>query len=258
MFLHNFDPVIFSLGSIKITWYGLSYFVSILAGWQYALKLAEKYAPHLKRACDDYVTWAIISLVLGGRLGHVLFYDLAYYLENPIRIIMTWKGGMSFHGGLLGAIIAGVIFCLKRKISMYEFADIALPAVPIGLFFGRIANFINGELFGTPTTLPWGVVFPHGGDVPRHPTQLYEAFFEGFVLFILLYGAWKKGLYKRPGLVSGIFLIFYGASRFIIEFLKQPDEHIGYFLNIFTLGQLLCLPMILGSLWLFKKAYNAK
>ena len=243
------EPVLLSVGPIKIYWYGISYFLGIILGWKYALWLCQRYRPDLKTHADRFFYWVFIAVVLGGRLGHVFFYEFDYYTQHPLEILMTWKGGMSFHGGCIAVILATISYCVIYKIRMFRLGDLVASCVTIGLFFGRIANFINAELLGRPTDLPWGVFFPNGGDVPRHPTQLYEAFSEGFILFVMMHWLWKKAFFNTfDGKFCGFFLFVYGSFRFVIEFLKEPDQHIGYFLNVLTLGHLLCIPMIVVGL----------
>lgn len=241
----NIDPVIISLGPLSINWYSLSYVFGIVLGWQYIRYLSKSFGKSLpNKVIDDAISWAILGVVIGGRLGYVFFYGFEHYISNPLEIIKTWTGGMSFHGGLLGMITAIYIMCKLRKINFLEFMDLIACAAPIGLFLGRIANFINGGLYGRVTDMPWGVVFPYAGAQPRHPSQLYEAFFEGFVLFIILFFSYRKHHNKR-GLASGLFLMMYGIFRASIEMFRAPDQHIGFIYNYFTLGQILCVPMII-------------
>lgn len=252
----NIDPVIISVGPLGVTWYSLSYVVGIMLGWYYVLDIAKKkQANILKKNIDDFVSWVIIGIIVGGRLGYVLFYDPAKYFSNPIEILKTYEGGMSFHGGISGFIISSFIFCRYYKIYYWTLADICAAAAPIGLFFGRIANFINAELYGRVTDVAWGVIFPYSDMQPRHPSQLYESFLEGLVLFFILkYLVFKQNALKKPGFLSGIFLIFYALFRIIIEFFREPDEKIGYIFHYFTMGQLLCIPMIIIGLILI---YNS-
>ncbi len=194
---------------------------------------------------DDFLTWAVLGVILGGRLGYVLFYKFGYYMDNPLEIFMVWHGGMSFHGGLLGVIVAGFLFVRKRGLRILPFADIVVCAAPIGLFLGRIANFINGELFGRVTDVPWGVIFPRGGPYPRHPSQLYESLLEGLVLFALLHFLWRwKAVRNRPGILSGVFLVGYSVARMTAELFRQPDSYIGFLLGGTTMGQWLSSPML--------------
>ena len=241
----NFDPVAIALGPLQIRWYSLAYIAGILFV-MYWLKRSNKKDEFLsQKAYDDWIMWAVGSVLLGGRLGYVLFYNFSYFLQNPLEIFAFWNGGMSFHGGLLGCIIGSYLFCIKYKIEFLRFGDVMCSSAPIALMFGRIANFINLELYGRVTNSDFGFIFPGGGDLPRHASQLYEAFFEGLLLFIiiLLCGNIKK--YKnRKGFLSGIFLIGYGSFRFLIENYRQPDEHIGFLFAEITMGQLLSLPLI--------------
>ncbi len=247
------DPVLISIGPLAIRWYSLAYIAGILLGWRYILGLAamRKQKGIDAAAIDDLIVWLVLGVILGGRLGYVLFYKAGYYLANPLEALYVWQGGMSFHGGALGVILAMALFSRKRGIAFLPLADMVVCAVPIGLFFGRIANFINGELFGRPTDVPWAVVFPRGGPEPRHPSQLYESFLEGLVLFLILTALWRyTRLYERPGAMGGVFLMGYGAFRFFVEFFREPDAHLGYLVSGATMGQFLSLPMIVFGLWL--------
>jgi phosphatidylglycerol---prolipoprotein diacylglyceryl transferase len=257
------DPVAFSLGPIAVHWYGLAYVAGILCGWLYARRLARNDAlwpndrsPITATHLDDFLVWVAVGIVLGGRIGYILFYDFAAILENPIRAIQIWNGGMSFHGGFLGATLAMVFFARRNGIPVRSMFDIVATVVPFGLLFGRIANFINAELWGRITDVPWAVVFPTGGPFSRHPSQLYEAGLEGVVLLLLLaalvFGA--KAL-KRPGLVSGAFLCGYALSRIFVEFFREPDAQLGYLaFDWLTMGMLLSLPMAALGLWLMLRA----
>ena len=246
------DPIAVAIGPFAVRWYALAYIVGLLIGWRYCIWLAGM-PPRLieRRDLDDFLVWATLGVVLGGRLGYVLFYNLSYYSQHPIEALYLWHGGMSFHGGALGVILAIVLFTRARAIPNVAFADLICAAVPIGLLFGRIANFINGELFGRETTVPWGMVFPHGGPVPRHPSQLYEAFCEGILLFLLLFIAERYGARRRPGMLSGLFLAGYAVARMSGELFRQPDTQLG-FISIFgldtTMGQLLSLPLLLAGI----------
>ena len=248
MFINNFDPVAFQIFSLEIRWYSLAYIIGITLGWLYCKKKLIK-DPHIFQLFDDFITYLIIGMILGGRLGYTLFYNLKYYLDNPIEILMVWNGGMSFHGALIGIIIASILFSKKHNTNSFIFLDLVALSAPIGIFFGRIANFINSELYGRATDLPWSVQFVLIDNIKRHPSQLYESFFEGIVLFMILFFINKNT--KITGVVSAAFLIFYGTIRFFIEFYRQPDAHIGYVaLEWLSMGQLLCLPMILAGLLL--------
>lgn len=246
MIVHNFDPIFIDLGVFQISWYSIAYIAGIILGWIYAIKIIKEIARKhnfimLKQAVfDDLIIYLIIGIVLGGRLGYVIFYNFEYYSQNLFEIFKLWKGGMSFHGGLLGVIITTVIFSKNKRISFFYFTDIISSVAPIGLFLGRIANFINGELYGKISTLPWAVIFPNGGNISRHPSQIYEAILEGIVLFILInFFALKKQLLLKAGYVSGLFLIFYSIARIIGEKFREPDKHLGYFFNYFSMGVML-------------------
>ena len=255
MFINNFDPVAFSLFSLEFRWYSLSYIFGILAGWVLAKKVFIK-DESLKEKFDDYITWIILGIVIGGRLGYVIFYNLDYYLMNPIEIFKIWNGGMSFHGGLLGVIIMSILFAKKNNHNPYIYLDVVSLVAPIGIFFGRIANFINSELYGKETNLPWGVKFEKIDEIYRHPSQLYEAFFEGLLLFFILLFFQKKFMAKNTGFISGIFLIFYSTFRFLIEFLRIPDEQLGYILFNLSMGQILCLIFFTFGFYLTLKKYD--
>jgi phosphatidylglycerol:prolipoprotein diacylglycerol transferase len=250
------DPVAFAFGPIEIRWYAIAYLAGFLLGWRLCLWLARQNpnGPSAKDY-DDYLTWAVIGTVLGGRIGYVLFYQLEYYIAHPLEIVEVWHGGMSFHGGMLGVLVAAWIFTRRRHLGFFVFTDVLACVVPVGLFFGRLANFINGELYGRVTDVPWAVIFPRGGDVPRHPSQLYEATFEGLVLFLLmLWLSQKKPLRARPGFLSGVFLTCYGLFRFGLEFFRQPDAQIGFLLGGTTMGQWLCVPMFLFGVYLILRS----
>ncbi len=240
------DPVAVEIGPFAIRWYALAYVVGIIIGWRYARALAaQKQSPLTPAMVDDFVTWAVLGIVLGGRIGYVVFYNAGYYLQHPVEALYLWHGGMSFHGGLIGVITAMALFVRKRGIRFFHLTDVVAAVTPIGLFFGRLANFINGELFGRETDVPWAMVFPNGGPNPRHPSQLYEAVLEGLVLLtVLAIIAWRyKGL-ARPGLVSGAFFIGYALCRVAVEFVREPDQQVGFLFGGATMGQLLSLPMI--------------
>lgn len=260
------DPVIFQIGPLAVHWYGLAYVAGILIGWYYARRLVQNTLlwrngePAATLAqLDDFLLWAAGGIVLGGRIGYILFYDLGSVLENPIRAIEIWNGGMSFHGGLLGTTIAILIFARKHGIAIWSMLDIVAAVVPIGLFFGRIANFINGELWGRLSSMPWAMVFPTGGPFARHPSQLYEAALEGLVLLVVI--AWfiyRRHALKSPGLVTGIFVLGYAASRIFVEFFREPDAQIGYLAGGWlTMGMLLSLPMALAGIWAIARARRA-
>jgi len=246
------DPVLVELGPVVIRWYALAYIAGLVLGWRYMIWLAGQTGSLITpKDADDFLVWAVLGVIVGGRLGYVLFYKPAYYLANPGEILQTWQGGMSFHGGFLGVLIATFLFCRMRKIRFWAFIDLAAVVTPIGLFFGRLANFINSELWGRTTDVAWGVVFPNGGPYPRHPSQLYEAALEGLVLLVILHLVWqRKSLRSTPGVISGVFLIGYGMSRIIVEFFRQPDAHLGFLAGGATMGQVLSIPMVLAGLGL--------
>jgi phosphatidylglycerol:prolipoprotein diacylglycerol transferase len=258
------DPVALPFGPFSIKWYGLAYIAGLLLGWLYIKRLLGQNSlwpqgkpPFAQRDTDDLLIYVAAGVLLGGRLGHVLFYDPLHYLSQPLNILAVWKGGMSFHGGLIGTILAIVLFARRVGANPWSVLDACAAAVPIGLFFGRLANFINGELWGRPTTVPWGMVFPfrEAGDIERHPSQLYEAFFEGLVVFSVLW--WlthRMGALRRPGVVGGAFLIGYGVARSFCEFFREPDP--GHILTLgpFTAGIIYSLPMILAGAWIVREA----
>jgi len=250
------DPVLIEFGPLAIRWYSLAYIAGILIGWRYMVRMARRADAGVEPAdIDDFVVWATLGVVLGGRLGYVLFYQPGYYLAHPSQIVAMWKGGMSFHGGALGVFVALLLFCRRRRIGWLAFADLVTLAAPVGLFFGRIANFINGELYGRVSDVPWAMVFPHGGPLPRHPSQLYEATLEGLVLFALLaLLAFRFGALRRPGTVSGAFLLCYGLARTAVEFVREPDAFLGVLGGIATMGQILSLPVAAAGLWLILRA----
>ena len=254
MFINNFDPVAFQIFSFEIRWYSLAYIFGIIFGWLYCKKNLIK-DKKLLNLFDDLITYLIIGIILGGRLGYIIFYNLEYYLDNFFEILMIWNGGMSFHGGLIGVILATVIFSKKHKINSYIFLDLIALVAPIGLFLGRIANFINSELYGRETDVFWSVKFVAIDNILRHPSQIYEAIFEGLILFFLLNHFAKKDSFKNPGLISSMFLIFYSFFRFILEFFRAPDYQIGYLIYQLTLGQFISIVFFsLGiSLYLKKK-----
>lgn len=251
----NIDPIIFQIGPIAIRWYSLAYIAGLVLGCMYIRHLAKRMGDLLSPDdAMDFITWATLGVILGGRLGYILFYQTAFYLDNPIRILYVWEGGMSFHGGFLGVVVAGIWFARRRKISMLKFADLVACAAPIGLFFGRIANFINGELYGRITDVSWAMVFPTGGPEPRHPSQLYEAALEGLVLFILVNVVWRLDFAReRPGTATGVFIVGYAAARGFVELFRQPDAHLGFLFLGGTMGQWLSLPMVLIGVFLIIK-----
>ena len=247
--INNFNPVRIDLGIIKIHWYSLAYIFGILIGWWYGRFLIKKKVRFIDQQnyiknFDDLISYIIIGVIVGGRLGYVIFYNSSYFIEQPIEILKLWEGGMSFHGGLIGVIISTYIFSNLKKINYKIYFDVICCVAPIGIFLGRVANFINSELYGTPTEKPWGIIFPKIDNLTRHPSQLYEAFLEGIVLFILVNFLFlKKNL--NYGKTSFLFLVLYGIFRIIAEQFREPDKHIGYILNFISLGSLLSIAMII-------------
>ena len=254
----NIDPVIVQIGPLAIHWYGFAYVIGILLGWTFAKRVVANVklwpatgSPIQPIQIDDFLTWAVVGIIAGGRLGYVLFYNLSYYLANPLAIPAVWDGGMSFHGGALGSILAMVLFARSRGFEPFSLLDVIAAASCFGIFFVRIANFINSELWGRPTDVPWAMVFPNGGPEPRHPSQLYEAGLEGLVLFIvlsILIFRFKK--LKTPGFVGGSWVLGYAVSRIVIEFFRQPDQHIGYLAGGWlTMGMVLSVPTLAIGIW---------
>ena len=250
------DPIAIEVGPIVIRWYSLAYVAGILLGWRYMIILTAQANNGIKRIhIDDFIIWATLGIIIGGRLGYVIFYKPTFFVENPLLIFAMWNGGMSFHGGLIGITLVTYIFVRQRALSFIGLGDMICAAAPIGIFFGRIANFINGELFGRESNVSWALVFPRGGPNPRHPSQLYEAGLEGLVLFlILLVMIFRLKALQKQGLVSGAFLTGYGLSRYLVEFVRQPDSHLGTLFGILTMGQLLSFPLIVIGIWLISKA----
>ena len=248
------DPILVEIGPVAIRWYSLAYLAGWFLGWAYMLKLIKaKGAPCTKDQVADFAFWAMLGTILGGRLGYVLFYNFSFYLEHPGKIFALWDGGMSFHGGFLGVALGTWYFCNRSKVPFLRFADVVACVAPIGLFLGRIANFINGELFGRVTDSPLGMVFPDGGPLPRHPSQLYEASLEGIGLFLLLsFLYYFTSARQKPGLIAGTFLIGYSVSRTIVENFRQPDSQLNFLwgTDFLTMGQLLSVPMVLVGLYL--------
>ena len=273
------DPVLLHLGPFDLRWYALGYIVGMLIGWRYARSLVANAKlwlkpPGVPDLLDDLLIWVAIGVVVGGRLGQVLLYEPDRYFADPLEILKVWHGGMAFHGGLLGATLAIMAFAWRNGISMLSYLDLVASVAPIGLFLVRLANFVNGELWGRPADVPWAMIFPRDeAQVPRHPSQLYEAGLEGIAMFLLLFALQHRGLRQRPGLISGVFLIGYAVARSIGELFREPDQQLG-FLDDFlrsdqvpallhplatlvhgvTMGQLLSLPMVLGGLWLIRRA----
>ena len=240
MFINNFDPVAFQIFSLEIRWYSLAYIFGILFGWILSKKFIISDLK-LQKKFDDYLTYVILGIIIGGRLGYVLFYNFGYYFSNPIDIFKIWQGGMSFHGGLIGVIISSMLFAKKNNQNPFKYLDIVSIVSPIGIFFGRLSNFINSELYGIETKVPWAVKFIQVDNLFRHPSQLYEAFFEGVILFLILIYFKKKGFLKTPGFISSLFLIFYSIFRFTIEFVRVPDDQLGYLIFNLSMGQIISL-----------------
>ena len=256
MYVVDFNPIAIELGPVAIRWYALAYLAGFIGGWYYLKQLVTaKNLPLTYQHLDDFLTYAIAGVLLGGRLGYILFYQSDYYISHPLRIFYLWEGGMSFHGGLVGIILAILLFARHKKLDPFMVGDLIAVAGPIGLFFGRITNFINGELWGRVTSHPWGMIFPHAGPEPRHASQLYEAGLEGLLLFtILWYMAWRTNALQHPGRLGGVFLLGYAFSRFAVEFVREPDAQLGFLYAGATMGQLLCLPMALFGLWVLLRS----
>jgi phosphatidylglycerol---prolipoprotein diacylglyceryl transferase len=252
------DPVLIEIGPFAIRWYALAYIAGLVLGWQYVKRLVQRPGWRLTPAdIDDLLIYVTLGVVIGGRLGYILFYRPGFYLSNPLEALAVWHGGMSFHGGVLGVVAAAVLFAHLRQRSALEIGDAICAAAPIGLLFGRIANFINGELFGRVSDVPWAILFPHGGGEARHPSQLYEAGLEGLLLFaIMTWFAWRPREPDSDGRLSGIFLIGYGLARSFVELFREPDAHLGFLLGGLTMGQLLSLPMILIGALLVARSYG--
>jgi len=246
------DPVAVEIGPVAIRWYAIAYVLGLLIGWRYVRYLARtRFEGFDARMVDDLLVWCTLGVVLGGRIGYVLFYQPSYFFAHPAEILQIWQGGMSFHGGLLGTVLAIVLFARLRKIHVLSVADIVACAVPIGLFFGRMANFINGELYGRVSDVSWAMVFPNGGPEPRHPSQLYEATLEGVILLALLaVVVFSTRAARHPGLMTGLFLVGYAIARIVAELFRQPDVFLGFIAGGVTMGQILSLPMLLIGLFL--------
>ena len=248
------DPVLISIGPFAVRWYALAYIVGIIGGWFYARAIIASPrlwggpAPLSVTDFDDFIIWITLGIILGGRIGYVLFYNFPHFATNPIEIVELWNGGMSFHGGVIGCVLAIVLFALHRGVPMLSLGDVTAAVAPIGLFLGRIANFINGELWGRATDVPWAMVFPHAGLLPRHPSQLYEAALEGVVLFIVVGLLVRAGALKRPGVVTGVFAIGYGIARIACEFFREPDVQLGFLWGGLTMGMLLCIPLVIAGI----------
>ena len=263
----NTNPIAIKFGAISTYWYGIAYVLGVILGIYITQLLEKKYkiADIASKNFDNLAVYIIIGIIIGGRLGYVLFYIPSYIIDEPIEILKIWHGGMSFHGGMIGVTIAIWLFCLRYKKKFLAVTDLTACATPIGLFFGRIANFINAELYGKKTGADWGVIFPNIGLQPRHPSQLYEAFTEGFLLFLIMLAIVRiSNIRKYTGRISGVFLISYSIFRMLVEMFREPDSHIGYIFNLITLGQLLCFPMLILGIFLYMrkntitKAYKNK
>ncbi|AIL65139.1 Prolipoprotein diacylglyceryl transferase [Rickettsiales bacterium Ac37b] len=255
----SIDPVLINLGPISIRWYSLAYIVGILLGVACIKKLDKEPRIFNKTMLDDMIIWVVFGIIVGGRLGYVLFYDLQNYLTYPLEILKVWHGGMSFHGGLVGLVVSLLGFCKKNKLNFLAVMDLISCAAPIGIMLGRIANFINGELYGRETNVPWAVLFPYGGHIPRHPSQLYESALEGLVPLVILYLlATRTKIRYKMGALSGIFLFNYSLSRMVIEFFREPDIQLGYILPNITMGQILSFPLLVCAVILLVRAFNSK
>tara|TARA_B100001778_G_scaffold50337_1_gene37505 strand:+ start:460 stop:1242 length:783 start_codon:yes stop_codon:yes gene_type:complete len=244
MFINNFDPVAFQILSFEIRWYSLAYIAGIIIGWLLCKKIFIKNSK-VNEKFDDYLTFLIIGIIIGGRLGYVIFYNFNFYINNLLDILKIWEGGMSFHGGLIGIIIASILFARKNGQNYFLYLDQVSLVAPIGIFFGRLSNFINSELYGIPTEVPWAVTFIQIDNLSRHPSQLYEAISEGIILFLILLYFRNKNFLNKPGLISGLFLIFYSIFRFFVEFLRVPDQQLGYLVLNLTMGQIISIIFIL-------------
>ena len=255
MFINNFDPIAIQFFSLEIRWYSLAYIFGVLIGWFYCKKILIKDAKIIK-LFDDFISYLIIGIILGGRLGYILFYNLDYYLNNLIEILMIWQGGMSFHGGLLGVMASTIIFCKKHDLNKYIFLDLISASAPIGIFLGRVSNFINSELYGRETDVLWSVIFMKVDKITRHPSQIYEALLEGIILFFIMFLLIRKNYLERPGLISALFLILYSLFRFFVEFYREPDEQLGFvFLNL-SMGQIISLVFLCYGFYLFSIKKN--
>ena len=250
MFINNFDPVAIQIFSIEIRWYSLAYIFGILIGWLYCKKILIK-DKNISKLFDDLISYLIIGIILGGRLGYVIFYNLEYFLSNPIEILMIWHGGMSFHGGLLGVLASTIIYAKKHNVNKFIFLDLIAGSAPIGIFLGRIANFLNSELYGRETNILWSVIFTRIDNITRHPSQIYEALLEGVILFFILFFFIKKNYLLKPGLISSLFLIFYSLFRFLVEFFRVPDEQVGLIYLNLTIGQIISLIFLSFGFYLF-------
>ena len=252
------DPVLIQLGPLAIRWYALAYIAGLVLGWRIMRRVCEQPPAILSPLkIDDFLLWAAMGVILGGRLGYILFYKPGFYLDHPLAILTLWEGGMSFHGGLLGVIVAILAFALRNGVRPFMLSDLVSIVAPIGLFFGRLANFINGELWGRASDVSWAMIFPRGGSLPRHPSQLYQAFFEGVLLLLAVVAVWRfTDGRRRPGLLTGVFCVGYGLARIVGELFREPDAHLGYLWGPLTMGMLLSLPMLAFGGWLIIRAYR--
>jgi len=261
MIMPHIDPVFLRLGPLEFRWYGLMYIIGFICAYFIILAGVKRTKIGLTRDdVADFVFTVAMGIILGGRTGYILFYNLAYYLDHPLKVFAVWEGGMSFHGGLAGGILAGLYYVRKKKVPIFRMADIVAPSIPVGLGLGRFGNFINGELYGRVTDVPWGMVFSAGGNLPRHPSQLYEAILEGPVTYLIL---WALGRKERPaGVISWTFIALYGLFRFFVEFFREPDQQLGYIFGFFSMGQMLSFPMFLLGMgmvwWTYKATGNSR
>ena len=256
----NISPIVFSIGPFALRWYALAYLVGIISAWFLVYGNIKKYKLEItSEQLDDLVFYITLGIILGGRLGYVICYGNDYFWQNPSEIFAIWHGGMSFHGGIVGVILGILYFAKKHKLRYFMITDLVSLYVPIGIFLGRIANFINDELWGRVTDVPWAVKFPSGGYLPRHPSQFYEAFSEGILMFVILNLLWKKDYIRsRHGVISALFLIIYGTSRICMEFFREPDKQLGFIWGHITMGQILSLPFVLGGLYILHRAFAKK
>ena len=250
MFINNFDPIAIQFFSLEIRWYSLAYIFGILIGWLYCKKILIK-DKNTALLFDDFIPYLIIGIIIGGRIGYVIFYNLPYYFNNLIEILFIWQGGMSFHGGLIGVIVSTIIYCKKQKLDKFIFLDLISASAPIGIFLGRISNFINSELYGRETNVPWSVIFIKIDNLARHPSQIYEAILEGGILFFIMISLVKKKYLTKPGLISAIFIIFYSLFRFFAEFYRMPDKQLGFIFINLTMGQIISLVFLFIGFYIF-------
>jgi len=250
----------FSIFSIEIRWYALSYIIGLILGQVYIKNIIKikKYKTFITNVqIENFILWAMLGIIIGGRLGYIVFYNFSFYINSPIKILYVWHGGMSFHGGLIGITISMLLFTLKNNIRFLALTDLICAAAPLGIFFGRISNFLNGELWGKESSLPWAIIFKCAGETPRHPSQLYESFFEGIIIFIVLYYCiFKLNFLSQVGKTSGLFCILYSSSRIFIELFREPDRHIGFIYSYYTMGILLSIPMLLLGIYLYLRKNN--